>query len=255
MDDRNQTWHYPGHACRLNPPASEVHVWRANLCSSTEDLSRRCGLLSSEEQQRADRFRSEHDRARFVLGRIVARSVLGHCLQKPAAEVSLTLDNLGKPVVAAPETSIHFNIAHSGDHVLFALARERRVGVDVEQIRETNDLNKIAAVYFSNMEYLRLGAVPESIRTESFCRCWIMKEAYLKARGEGLRLPLDSFDVAFLSDEMPRLLETRFDYADAGRWCFHILDLGSAYLAALATEVAPTFELKLWDWNSWQAKM
>ena len=79
-----------------------------------------------------------------------------------------------------------------------------------------------------------------------------MKEAYLKARGEGFKLPMDSFDVAFLPGEMPRLLETRFDHVDARRWCFYELDLGPFYLAALATEVAPELELKLWDWNGWQ---
>ncbi len=253
MNGRNQNWCEPNVARGPNLPAHEVHVWRARLSSSTVDLSRRRGLLSSEERERADRFRSEHDRNRFLLGRIVARSVLGCCLQRPAWDVQLALDYLGKPVVAAPsETSIHFNIAHSGDYILFALARKRRVGVDVEQIRETKDLNEIAARYFSKIEYLRLLTVPEPLRTESFYRCWTMKEAYLKARGEGLGLPLDSFDVAFLRDEIPRLLETRFDRADAARWFMHELDLGSAYLAALATEVAPRLELKLWDWNGWQ---
>ena len=254
MNGCNQTWCQPNVACSSNLPAHEVHVWRARLSLSTVAVSRRRGSLSSEELERVDRFRSEHDRTRFVLGRIVARSVLGSCLEQPARDVQITLDYLGKPIVAAPsETLIHFNIAHSGDYVLFALARERRVGVDVEQIRETNDLKEIAARYFSKIEYLRLLTVPERLRAESFYRCWTMKEAYLKARGEGFRLSLDAFDVAFLPSEMPRLLETRFNYVDAKQWCIYKLDLGSAYLAALATEVTPGLELKLWDWNDWQA--
>jgi 4'-phosphopantetheinyl transferase len=253
INGRDQTWCRPDVACSFNIPAHEVHVWRARLSSSTADLTQRRGSLSSEEQERADRFRSEHDRTQFVLGRIVARSVLGHCLQEPAGDVQLKLDDLGKPIVAArSETPIHFNISHSGDYVLFALARERRVGVDVEQIRKTEDLNEIAARYFSKIEYLRLLTVPERLRTESFYRCWTMKEAYLKARGDGFKLPMDSFDVAFLPGERPRLLETRFDHVDTRRWCFHELDLGSTYHAALATEVAPELELKLWVWNGWQ---
>ena len=90
-----------------------------------------------------------------MLGRIVARTVLGHCLQRPAREVQLTLDSSGKPVVAShSEMALQFNISHSGDHVLLALARDRLVGVDVEQVREAKDLNEIAAHFFSRTEYL-----------------------------------------------------------------------------------------------------
>jgi 4'-phosphopantetheinyl transferase len=223
MSDHNRIWCHPDVNHSLSIPTREVHVWRARLSSPIADLSTLRGSLSCEERERADRFRSEHDRARFVLGRIVARSVLGHCLQRPARDIQLTLDRSGKPVVASPsEMTLHFNISHSGDHVLFALARNRRVGVDVEQVREAKDLNEIAARCFSKAEYLRLQTIPERMRTESFYRCWTLKEAYLKARGEGLRLSPDSFDVAFFPGEMPRLLETRFDPVDATRWCFRI---------------------------------
>jgi 4'-phosphopantetheinyl transferase len=255
MNDWNRIWRPPDVNHGPSIPTPEVHVWRAGLSSSTADLSRLGGSLSSEERERADRFRSEHDRARFVLGRIVARSVLGHCLQRPARDIQLTLDRSGKPVVALPsEMTLQFNISHSGDHVLLALARDRRVGVDVEQVREAKDLNKIAARFFSRTEYLRLQTIPERMKTELFYRCWTLKEAYLKARGEGLRRSPDSFDVAFFPGETPRLLETRFDPLDAARWCFRELDVGSGYLAALATEIGPELQLKLWNWSAWKAK-
>jgi len=254
MSDRDRIWCDPDLAQSLSLPAREVHVWRARLSSSTSDLSKLRGFLSSEEWERADRFRSEHDRARFLLGRIVARSVLGHCLQRPARDIQLSLDHSGRPVVSSPaETLLNFNLSHSGDYVLLALARDRRVGVDVEQVRDAKDLNEIAARFFSKAEYSRLQTIPERLRTESFYRCWTLKEAYLKARGEGFRRSLDSFDVAFLPGEMPRLLETRFDPLDTARWCFRELDLGSSYLAALTTEAGPELELKLWDWNGRKA--
>jgi 4'-phosphopantetheinyl transferase len=255
MNDRNRVWRSPDVNHRPSIPTPEVHVWRARLSSSAGDLSRLGGSLSSEERERADRFRFEHDRARFVLGRIVARSVLGHCLQWPARDIQLILDRSGKPVVASPsEMTLQFNISHSGDHVLLALAYNRRVGVDVEQVCEADDLNETAARFFSRTEYLRFQTIPERTKTESFYRCWTLKEAYLKARGEGLRLSPDSFDVAFLPGETPCLLETRFDPLDATRWCFRKLDLGSGYLAALATEVGPELQLKLWNWNAWKTK-
>jgi hypothetical protein len=87
------------------------------------------------------------------------------------------------------------------------------------------------------------------VATSALRKFWTL----LKARGEGFRLSPDSFDVAFCPGEMPRLLETRFDPVDATRWCFRELDLGTGYLAALATEVGPELQLKLWDWNGWKA--
>ena len=235
----------------LRAHSRKVHVWRARLSASTTDLAELVGLLSSQERERAGRFRNERDRARFALGRIIARSVLGQCLQRPPKDVQLTLDRLDKPVVVnCGNIELHFNITHSEDYVLFAVASGRRVGVDVEKIREVEDLKEIAARHFSKSEYLTLHAIPEPLRTKSFFTCWTLKEAYLKARGDGLRLPLDTFDVAFAPDERPRLLETRFDPADADRWHFHELDLGRAYVAALAIEAGAEPELKLCDWNS-----
>ncbi|WJR80342.1 4'-phosphopantetheinyl transferase superfamily protein [Bradyrhizobium sp. NP1] len=250
MSRRSSIWCSPDGTYGLLDRA--VDVWRTTLNSSSADLSKLSGSLSSEERERADRFRWEQDRARFMLGRIMARSVLGHCLQKPASTIQLAVDHAGKPVVASPSETppLHFNISHAGDYVLLALARDRRVGVDVEQISDIRDLNEIAARCFSKAEYSRLQTIPERMRPQSFYRCWTLKEAYLKARGDGLSLPLESFDVAFLPGEMPRLLETRFDPADAARWCLRELDMGSAYLAAVAIEVAPELELRLWDWPS-----
>jgi 4'-phosphopantetheinyl transferase len=241
----------PASTNSLRAHSREVHVWRARLSASATELRELVGLLSSEERNRADRFRNERDCARFALGRIVARSVLGQCLQRPPKDVQLTLDRSDKPVVAtSADMELHFNIAHSEDYVLLAVASGRRIGVDVEWVREAEDLNEIAARYFSRNEYLTLQAIPEPLRTKSFFACWTLKEAYLKARGDGIRLPLDVFDVAFAPDEMPRLLETRFDSADADRWHFRELDLGPAYVAALAIEAGVEPELKLWDWNS-----
>jgi len=250
MTDETQVWHDPNFANTLDPLCHEVHVWQARLSQSALDLSAFPGDLSQEEHQRASRFRSDHDRMRFLLGRLIARSVLGRCLKQQAREVRFTLDHSGKPAVAS--SSIHFNISHSGDHVLFALAQNHRIGVDVEQLRKIDDLDDIAATHFSVAERSRLKAVPQPVKTECFFRCWTMKEAYIKGRGEGFGLPLDSFDVAFLPDETPRLLATRFDPADAARWCFRQLNVGPGYLAALVTDVAPPFTLRLWDWNRWR---
>lgn len=251
MSGEAQIWRHPDPSCNPGPAAREVHVWRATLSRSADQLSKLGGELPLEEQERADRFRLEHDRMRFLLGRLIARTVLARCLQQPPREIRLILDDSKKPSVAS--SSLHFNISHSGDYILLALARDRRIGVDIERLREVEDMNEIATRYFSKVEQSCLNSAARETRMESFFRCWTMKEAYIKARGEGFGLALDSFDVAFLAGESPRLLATRFDSADAGRWSFHRVDVGPDHVAALATESPSQLELKLWDWSGWRA--
>jgi 4'-phosphopantetheinyl transferase len=190
---------------------------------------------------------------RFFLGRALSRSLLGYCLGIPAESVEFAIGNKGKPSLAADfrQTSLNFNISHSGDFVLMALAYRRNVGIDIELVCRTVNTDAIAAQFLSKDEYARLKALPARLRHDAFYSCWTKKEAYLKARGDGLGLALNAFDVAFLPGEMPRLIETRHDPLEAHRWALHELDVGPNYKAALAIEGAGESELTLWDWIGW----
>ena len=141
-----------------------------------------------------------------------------------------------------------FNVSHSGDLLLIAIAINRAVGVDVEQVRTDVDFDAIAARFFSVAEQRLLAALPQDLKRCAFYSCWTRKEAYLKARGDGLAMPLDTFDVSILPDEEPRLLETRHDPADARRWMLQNLAPGNNYLAALAVE-GSGWSAKCWDWR------
>jgi len=107
---------------------------------------------------------------------------------------------------------------------------------------------EIAARFFSPNECRALAALAADVQCAAFFACWTRKEAYLKARGDGLSLPLDEFDVAFAPGQKPRLLETRHDPAEARRWRLQALDLSGDYAGALA---APSSirKLKCWNWH------
>jgi 4'-phosphopantetheinyl transferase len=230
-------------------PRDEVHVWRARLDWPSEYVARLQQTLSADERERADRFYFPADWTRYVIGRALSRILLGHCLGITAGNVRFEYNAKGKPSLATNlrQTSLNFNVSHSGDVVLVALAYCCNLGVDIERIRANIDADRIAERFFSVSERLSLAALPASMRHDAFFACWTRKEAYVKAHGDGLNLALDEFDVAFLPGQEPRLVETRHDPAEARRWALRDLEVGPNYRAALAVEGADR-RLKSWDW-------
>jgi 4'-phosphopantetheinyl transferase len=202
-----------------------------------------------DERERADRFHFEVDQRRAVIGRGYLRLLLGQILDRPANKLQFEYDEFGKPsLIPNQGLPLQFNVSHSGDMILIAITIGRAVGVDVERIRTDFDPDEIAARFFSANECKILASLAGPVRYKAFFACWTRKEAYLKARGVGLSLPLDQFDVSFLPDEQPRLLATRPDPAEARRWRLRALDLSGDYAAALAAP-SSIWELKCWNWN------
>jgi 4'-phosphopantetheinyl transferase len=245
MNFRGPTWNRSDGSYAL--PEDEVHVWRATLDCGGSDLAKLRRLLSSDELERADRFRFDVDRRRSVIGRGYLRLLLGEILGLPADELQFGTDEFGKPrQIQAQGPSLEFNVSHSGDLILIAITKGRAVGIDVERIRTDLDLHGVATRFFSANECKVLASLTGSERYEAFFTCWTRKEAYLKARGFGLSLPLDAFDVSFLPGEEPRLLAARYDPNEVGRWRFRSLDLSDGYVAALVAQGA-NWKLKCWD--------
>jgi 4'-phosphopantetheinyl transferase len=239
-------WRQPGNNYAL--PPNEVHVWRATLHQPQEAIAVGMRILSVDERARAEKFHFEADKRRHIIGRGMARTLIGHCLHRPPDGLKFAYNGFGKPSLA-PDTgpSIEFNISHSGELVLVALAYGRTLGVDVESMQREMATGEIATRFFSPNECRVLSSLPADAQCAAFFACWTRKEAYLKARGDGLSLPLDQFDVAFLPGEKPRLLETRHDPAEAGRWTMCALEPGHGCAAALAVE-GSQWKLACWDW-------
>ena len=218
-------------------PDTACTLWFAETGGSNS-LSDWEALLGSEERERAHRFHFPEDWRRYVYGRGLLRWLLGIYLGLDPAALKFTYSEHGKPELAAgiSPRPLHFNLSHSGAKLLLAFAWDRRVGVDVEQITGNRDLEQIANRFFSPAERAALRALDADTRKEAFYLCWSRKEAFLKAMGGGLSMPLDQFDVALHPGQPAALLATRPDSEEASRWEMHGLDVGSGYAAAVVVE-------------------
>lgn len=221
-------------------PFHEVHVWRASLDVSPETSARLQATLSDDECRRSARFRFERDRRRFVAAHGVLRALLGNYLQTPADRVRYVYNAFGKPGLS-PEFDgrLAFNLSHSGDLALVAIAADARLGIDLERIRGQADYADIARYFFSAAEADQLSALPEPLCADAFLACWTKKEAYLKACGNGLAGQLDGFSVPLTTDpgEGPANLDgASGEIAPERPWSLYTLQPAPGYIGALAIE-------------------
>ena len=240
------------HLNKILRPATgdeSVSVFTSGLSVPEDDVVAAWALLSPEERDRADRFAFRSDRNRFVVSRAGLRHLLGERLGMTPESVQFSYGKFGKPALANQpgDSDLRFNVSHSGDLVVYALADGREIGVDVEAIAAMEDRDDVATHCFSKAEQDAYLALAESERTQGFFNCWTRKEAYIKARGDGLSLPLDQFDVTLLSGQPVQILSTRHDPGEHLHWQLRDLNAGHGYKAALAVRT-PTLQLHYWDW-------
>lgn len=217
---------------------AEVHIWRARMDGEPSRFVSLCQMLSAEERLRAERFHFARDRKRYMIGRGLLRYLLGRYQCLPPAQVAIDYTPYGKPFLPGENgpQALHFNLSHSGDWLALAFARGRAVGVDIEQARREVDLAALSARFFSNGEQAVLRSLPDSSQTDAFFACWTRKEAYIKARGEGLSLPLDCFDVAFHPREAPAILANRKVSGEETRWKMEAFCPFPGYAGAVVAE-------------------
>ncbi|HEY3768663.1 MAG TPA: 4'-phosphopantetheinyl transferase superfamily protein [Candidatus Angelobacter sp.] len=249
MIDNAEGWITPAEHNEIGP--AEVHVWRIALVQPEQVIQHNRKFLAADEIERTDRFYFEKDRNSFTVARGALREILGACLTIGPCEVSFTYGPQGKPDLAESHNTsgLRFNLSHSGEVALLAVAQNRELGIDVEQIRADSASHEIATRFFSPEECARLEAVPVDQSVDAFFNCWTRKEAYIKARGQGLSIPLDSFVVAFAPGEDPELLQVKTGDENFSRWRFHALHPGLGYKAALAVE-GHDHQLRLWEWKA-----
>jgi 4'-phosphopantetheinyl transferase len=217
----------------------QAHVWRASLAQPRSQVEALQDILSPDELVRANRFRFERDRWRFVVGRGFLRQILGTYLNVVPSQLEFIYQLSGKPELAGPggQSPLRFNLSHSCDLVVYAVTLDRRIGIDIESVRRTVDVEAIAQRSFSPAEAQSLCSLPPEEQQAAFFTCWTRKEAYLKATGMGLSRPLDQFTVSTLPTEPARLLEVPLDPDEPQRWVLNDLPLGAGYAGAMAVEV------------------
>ncbi len=139
----------------------------------------------------------------------------------------------------SPRTSLQFNMSHSADMALFAFTNGCEVGADIEQVRPIRDMQDVATRFFSSSEAAELATMPPDCSTGAFFACWTRKEAYIKAIGEGLSAPLDSFRVSLRPGEPARFVSINDDKDEAAAWSLHDLAVTPGFAAAVAYRDAP----------------
>lgn len=221
----------------LTLPDGEVHIWHVDVEALAVREAQWQQLLSPDEQLRAKHYLSVLARQTFVVTRGLLRGLLSAYLQTDQERISFQYAAMGKPALNPQhlDSNIRFNVSHADGIALLAFSRGRALGVDVEQVHRVLDIDAIATRFFSAEEQKQLAIVSED-RYAAFFRCWTRKEAYIKAIGEGLSLPLSQFDVSLASGDTNALLSTRPDGSEAARWSLREISVGSGYMAALCVE-------------------
>lgn len=218
---------------RLRP--REVELFRLALCAPADLIAARRNLLDETETARADRRRIEAKRTEFILTRAALRRVLAMYLQCLPEAVHFDIAEHGKPALSPRHGStLSFNVSHSHNVALIAVADGLALGVDVEQERVEVDYPRIAQRFFSPNETRVLEALDPSEQQSAFFRCWSRKEAVIKGNGRGIALGLAKFDVSLGPADAPALLATRYAPEEAAKWRLVDVSPGHGYAGALA---------------------
>ena len=248
MSPHFRPWlHTPGQFVLEN---SDVHVWLASLDRAEPVVRRLLKTLAPDERERAGRFYFQVDRDHFIVARGTLRAILSRYLETGPDQVRFYYASHGKPGLAKEldRHGLRFNVSHSQGLALFAVTLNREVGVDIEAIRPGIAGEKIAERFFSPHEVCVLRALPKDLQDEAFFNCWTRKEAYIKAKGEGLSMPLDCFDVSLVPGEPAALLSTRADPEEASRWSLRELFPAPGFVGAVIAE-GKDWQLKCWEWT------
>jgi 4'-phosphopantetheinyl transferase len=230
-------------------PKKDVHIWRAVLDLPSSSLQEFKSKLSADERIKADRFRFERDRNRFIVSSGILKTILGYYIGTEPGEIRFCYENRGKPRLddAFHDTGIHFNVCHSEGLALYIFTRDHKVGIDIERVRDFPEMVQIIEQFFSVREKMVFRRLPDSKKREAFFNCWTRKEAFIKAIGEGFFYPLNQFDVSFAPDEPSRLLTIEGDSEKVSQWLMGSIKPALGFTAAFAVQ-SHDWRLHFWQW-------
>ncbi|ACJ19698.1 4'-phosphopantetheinyl transferase family protein [Coxiella burnetii] len=223
----------------------DVHVWRVFLDRPTQGIEKKWEILSPEEQARADRFVQSEHRRRFVTSHAALHAILTSYLPELKGRVRFRYNDHGKPYLK-DSPSLQFNLSDSRAFALCAVTRDREVGIDIEFMKPGIHAEQIAERFFSPEESQTLKALPAEGRLEGFYRIWTLKEAYIKAIGQGLSFPLQKFTTDAKA-EKDALLWVQGEPEAPTQWSLSPIPSAKDYMAALAVQV-PIKTIHYFDW-------
>lgn len=213
-------------------------MWSVSFDMLSEKLRYFRSTLSPDEKERADRFLKIEDRELYTITRGALRSLLGGYLAIEPREVEFAYDALGKPslVGMGAQAALNFSVSHSGAQALLGFARSRRIGVDLERVSADTDALELAERYFSSNEFKTLRSLTAELQHEAFYCGWTRKEAYLKARGEGIFFGLERVEVSLVPGERAIIKKVLDDPNVSENWILEHLLPAPNYIGAVAAE-------------------
>jgi 4'-phosphopantetheinyl transferase len=216
------------------PSAGEIHVWYAEL--DRPDTAHFFSLLSQDEKDKADRFIFEQDKVRYTTRRGILRILLGSYLGIEPYQIRFDYSHNNKPALAEKynRSALYFNQSCSERMAVFAFTSGCEIGIDIEYIRDVPEMQQIFERFFSPGENEVFQTLSANLRKEAFFNCWTRKEAFIKATGDGLSRPLNTFDVSLMPGEPARLLEIERCHEEVNLWFMNDLKVTPGYAAALA---------------------
>ena len=224
----------------------QVDVWAFSLTAPAHAIERWLPLLSDDERDRAARFIRAADGHAYIVAHGVMRHLLaGYCDAAPAA-LRFGRAEGGKPMLEGPacDQRVRFNLAHSGAGALLAVSQAGEIGVDLEAGRNDVDMSGLAGRFFCNSERDAIMRAPDEQRADAFFRCWVAKEALLKAQGTGLAYPLDAFAIGFSADGTTAGVSSSDPAVSRSDWLIRMLPLPPGWYGAVCGPRACTVRIR-----------
>jgi 4'-phosphopantetheinyl transferase len=215
----------------------EVHVWSAYLTVSMLQVGAFEQTLTTDERHRANRFRFEPDKTRFIASRGILRDILSRYLNLEPGQVQFAYGEYGKPRLASmiKHAGLEFNLSHSGEMAMYAIAHQTQVGIDLEQLRFLNNLEQLARQCLSPRELQAFLTLEPAQQQTTFFHYWTGKEAYLKAVGKGLSVPLEQIEIP-LDIRQPTQVRSEESGFQSHDWYLQTVPSIAGYIAALVVE-------------------
>jgi 4'-phosphopantetheinyl transferase len=212
-----------------------IDIWRWSLNADASDISVYEALLSDDETARASRFIHIHHRCNFIVARGKLREILAAYGALDPRDLSFDYNQHGKPRIGPRHhLALHFNLSHSSGLAMLAVSPRYEIGIDIEEKKPLQE--NVAAHFFSPREQDLLRSVAPETYLDHFYRCWTRKEAFVKAHGAGLSLPLDAFDVTFGEDSTPGIERFEREPAASSTWSLLNLSTPPNFAGAVAAK-------------------
>jgi 4'-phosphopantetheinyl transferase len=230
-------------------PDDEVHIWQTRLDLSYDRIEGLREILGINEQQRADRFNFESDRKRHIIARGLLRLVVARLLNTSPELLRITSTSHGKPHLLRDvcQPRIEFNISHSGELIYVVIANSWAVGIDVEKVRNNFTVEMIARGAFSTIEFDELMALDPALRLDSLFTCWTRKEAWFKAKGEGLTALSHRCGKSLFGQLPMPICLANPEVNPVANWTLLDLQVDTGYRAAVAFE-GTDCRVRRWKW-------